>query len=144
MKDDLSAGAAHIGTLLIDRLGDWVSQGALSELSGETAYSVRWYVFQLREAGYVVEAVKTAFPTLFRNGKRGYRLVDIQDEPYRPTPKPVAVASSTVVVGSKVNHPEFGVGRVVFAKEGFPKIVVKFSGRKLTERVERTVVALKD
>lgn len=130
----------------MDRLGEWVSQETLAQLSGETPYAVRWYIFQLREAGYVVESAKRAAPGLFREGTRGWQLTSTQDTPYRParSAKSTAPEDGVLRIGSRVTHPKFGNGRVTFASVTAPKVVVKFRRRKRVERVERVALVLLD
>lgn len=147
---EVNERADRIGTLLLDRADKWTPEDTLAQLSGETGYATRWYIYQLREAGYVVEAVKTVDPEAFRNGSRGYRLTSIQDTPYRPAdhvqPEPETAAPITLAVGATVEHEQFGRGRVTFAKDGAPKVVVQFR-RKRIERVEREslkILALRD
>lgn len=146
---ELNHRAVAIGDLLLERMGEWLAENVIGQLCTETGYAVRWYIFQLREAGYVIEAVKSTAPALFRGGARGYQLTDIQDAPYRPLgARPVAQPASvksavrTIQIGSRVEHPILGRGRVTFAAPTASKVVVKFRRRKRVERVERVVLAL--
>jgi hypothetical protein len=146
---EINERADRIGTLLLERACAWTPEDTLAQLAGETGYAVRWYVYQLREAGYRVEAVKTVDPDAFRSGARGYKLTDIQAEPYRPADHAPPVAEDaplSLAVGAVVEHVAYGRGRVTFAHEGAPKVVVQFK-RKRIERVERealVVLGLRD
>lgn len=135
---EINERADRIGTILLERSDTWTPEDTVAQLSGESGYAVRWYVYQLREAGYRVEAVKTVDPEAFRNGARGYKLTNIQSEPYRPADHalPVPEESIALAAGVAVEHAQFGRGRVTFAKDGAPKVVVQFK-RKRIERVER-------
>lgn len=80
----MEANAMHIGNLLLESMPEYVSEETLTEETGLVGYAVRWYVFQLRRAGYVIEAVQYAEPARFAEGIRGWRLTDIQSAPYVP------------------------------------------------------------
>ena len=141
---EINERADRIGTILLERAGAWTPEDTVAQLSGESGYAVRWYVYQLREAGYRVEAVKTTDPVAFRNGERGYQLTDIQSEPYRPADHALPTAEDaplSLIEGAVVQHAAFGRGRVTFAKEGAPKVVVQFKRQRI-ERVEREALVI--
>ena len=78
MSSVLAQSAINIGNILLERMDEWTTQAKLADLSGETEYAVRWYIYQLRQDGYIVEAGRTDYPLLYRRGHRGYQLTDIR------------------------------------------------------------------
>jgi len=86
----LAPHASHIADILMDRhihegsSSGYVTEDALMEATGLPGYAVRWYIFHLRQAGFIVEAAQYADPEMFANGTRGWKLTDIQSEPYNP------------------------------------------------------------
>lgn len=80
----MEANALIVAGILLDGMPDYISEETVSEKTGLAGYAVRWYVFQLRRAGYVIEAVQYAEPARFAAGVRGWRLTDILSTPYVP------------------------------------------------------------
>lgn len=134
--------AVDIGTLLLDRSPAFVTQEELEAETGKSGYAVRWYIYQLREAGYVIDAVKLLDPAAFAAGKRGWKLSDIRSEAYRPADhvKPEQESDDVLRPGVIVLHPKHGKGRVEFACPDRPAVVVKFGKR--TERINRESLAI--
>lgn len=141
----LSAGAESVGGLLLESVGDWVAEDRLSESTGFPGYGVRWYIFQLRSAGWKIEAVKDTDRAAFREGARGWRLVDIGEATHADPSAPVATPAKQrkLRVGDRVGHPEYGVGVVAFTRKGFDSVRVTLdSGEDV--KAERSVLVLLD
>lgn len=62
----------------------WTSNTELCKQLGELPNAVTWYIYQLRERGFMVETAMFSHRAAFKAGARGYRLVGTQDTPYRP------------------------------------------------------------
>lgn len=121
------AKADEIGSILLDRAGEYVPEEVLADMTRLPGYGVRWYIFQLREAGFLVETAMYDDREAFRRGARGWRLVGTTDQPYRPAAQSVDLAAS--LVGVRFDHPEYGRGTITVANDGAPKIVAKFPRR---------------
>lgn len=135
--------AVDIGTVLLERSPAFVTQEELEAETGKSGYAIRWYIYQLREAGYVIDAIKLADPAAFAAGKRGWKLSDVRSESYRPAdhvkPEPEP-AIDTLRAGVRVLHPKHGKGRVEFSCPTASAVVVRF-GRKI-ERISRESLAI--
>jgi hypothetical protein len=121
IEGTLAAHAATIGDALLAASPAFVSEAELEELTGLVGYAVRWYVFQLRQAGFVVEAALTADREAFARGARGWRLVDTVAGASYPVVEPVEP-----VKGMRVESLAGVRGRVAFAREGFPCVTVEY------------------
>jgi hypothetical protein len=127
--NDLHPVAATIADVLLNKLGSYVPEADLEAATGEDGYTCRWYIFHLREAGYQIEAAAHVDREAFKNGARGWTLVDIGSAvatapvaKVAPQPAPVAARK-----GLKVWHPTHGAGQIVFVRVGFPKVAVTFA-----------------
>jgi hypothetical protein len=80
----LAPHATHIAELLLESMPAYLSEDSLALSTGLPGYGVRWYIFHLRQAGYVVEAAQFADLELFRQGTRGWKLTDILETPFVP------------------------------------------------------------
>jgi hypothetical protein len=138
--------ADAVGDALLEAAGsrEFLDAQKLSGISGLTAGSVPWYIFQLRVLGFVIESAGRDDRTAFAQGARGWRLVDVRQvseaereawaearRTYGADEFSAAVlAAGGIARGSRVRHPIHGEGRVAFARFGFPKVVVLFGERR--------------
>ena len=141
---EMTEGAEKVGNVLLEAMGEWLPEEDIAESTGLSGYQCRWYIFQLRELGWVIEAVKEVDKPAFRQGHRGWKLTDIQDQPSRPAapraPRdPRAPRAPRIKKGSAVAHPVHGTGTIAFAKKGFPCVRVEFS-TGLVAKVDRSEI----
>ena len=121
----------------------FVSEADLEDATGLKGYAIRWYIFELRLAGFVVEAAASADRVAFAQGARGWRMVEATGtSAVAPVCEPVEP-----VKGMRVESLTHGPGRVAFAREGFPSVVVEYTNgvrektnREAFVRVETGVV----
>ncbi len=122
--ETLAAHAETIGDALVAASPAYVTSADLEALTGLSGYAVRWYVYQLRAAGFVVQAAMHADPLAFARGERGWRVVDTTGAPSAVIP----VCEPTMpVLGLRVESLNGRRGRVAFAREGFPCVTVEWS-----------------
>jgi hypothetical protein len=127
---DLHPTAATIAETLLNKLGHYVPERDLEAATGENGYVCRWYIFQLREAGFQIDAAARVDKGAYKDGARGWTLVDMCGpqsvnpvaRAAQPQPDPVPVRN-----GLKVWHPVHGQGKVTFVRLGFPKVSVTFN-----------------
>ena len=115
--------AATIGDALLSASPAFVSEAQLEHVSGLCGYAVRWYIYQLRQAGFVIQAAMTGDRVAFAQGARGWRLVDVG----AAVPATVACDPVEPRQGMRVEHFSRGRGRVAFVRAGFPSVVVVFA-----------------
>lgn len=83
-SQNLPQVAYDLATILMDKQPAFVAEDVLSQALTLPGYAVRWYIFQLRQAGYVIEAALYVAPAAFATGTRGWTLTRIQDTPFNP------------------------------------------------------------
>ena len=133
--------ANTVGEILLERAPAYVSEETIAELTGLPGYGVRWYIFQLREAGFMIDAAMYTDRAAFAQGARGWRLVDVGSEPYRPADHAAELPPAVpAVAGLPIVHADYGKGTIVFAAEGRAKVVARFGAKRPRVEIERTEV----
>jgi hypothetical protein len=128
----LAAHAVSIGEALLAASPEYVSEADLEHATGLNGYAVRWYIFHLRRAGFVVVSALKDDREAFARGARGWRLADTLAGAVAPNAAPM-VEPIEPSKGMRIAFLEGGTGRVAFARAGFPSVVVE---RENGERVK--------
>lgn len=109
----------------------WVSETELMAETETLGPSVRGEIYFLRRL-FIIESAMWSSPTSFNNGARGWRLCSETSTPEQLDALYADVElleDDTPVVlrkGMRVHHKTLGRGKILFCRDGFDKIKVRF------------------